>query len=150
MLYKMVLNSEDGITYAFHGEKRIQKNHFWKIGTQGTSALFVKIYKGQRFSGEVLGTAKLHITVPNFAKQLESLEITNASSDKDRKYWLANFGTFFPKTLWDVYGPGVQAHSSNFDDEDGTPRQRRALKLGGCIPFVYDIETKDGVSVRHG
>ena len=151
MVYRMVLNSVENTTFSFHGVKRIHKNHFWQIGLRDTTLLFVKIYKGSHFYGNVLGTAKLYITVPNFATQLESLEVTNAESVRERMYWIARFGTFFSKTLWDVYGPGVRAHSSNFDDEDDeVPRQRRAMKVGICIPFVYELETKDGVSIGSG
>ena len=143
MLYKMVLNGENNTTYSFYGVKNIHKNHFWEIGLRDTTVVFVKIYKGANFSGDILGTAKLYITIPNFAKQLATLEITGAQSIREKTYWLAKYGQFFSKTLWDVYGPGVRAHNVNFDD--AVPRQRRALKLRECTPAVYDCVTKDEV-----
>ena len=146
MIYKMILNDEDNSTYSFHGVKPVHKNHFWEIGLRDTTVLFVKIYNGPDFSGDILGTAKLYITIPNFAKQLATLEITHTQSIREKTYWLARFGRFFAKTLWDVYGPGVRAHNTNYDDEDGEPRQRRALKLRGCVPVLYECVTEDEVS----
>lgn len=141
----MVLNGENNTTYSFYGVKHIHKDHFWEIGLRDTTVLFVKIYKNASFSGDILGTAKLYITIPNFAKQLATLEITHTQNIFEKTYWLAKFGEFFSKTLWDVYGPGVRAHNVNFGDVDAAPRQRRALKLRGCTPVVYECVTKDEV-----
>ena len=146
MLYKMVLNDVDSMTYSFHGVKHIHKSHWWQIGLRDTTVLFVNIYRGADFSGNVIGTAELKITVPNFAIQLATMEITNARSNSEKLYWLAKFGGFFSKTLWNVYGPGVRAHDVNFDNEETAPSQMRALNLQGCMPVVYECETKDEVS----
>ena len=146
MLYKMVLNDVDSTTYSFHGVKHIHKSHWWQIGLRDTTILFVNIYRGAEFSGNVIGTAELKITVPNFAIQLATMEITNSRSNSEKLYWLAKFGEFFSKALWNVYGPGVRAHDVNFDNEETAPRQMRVLNLQGCIPVVYECETKDEVS----
>lgn len=150
MLYKMVLNDVDSKTYSFHGVKHIHKNHWWQIGLRDTTVLFVNIYRGVDFSGDVIGTAELKITVPNFAIQLATMEITRARSNFEKMYWLAKFGEFFSKALWNVYGPGVRAHSANFDNEEtDAPRQMRTLKLQGCTPVVYECVTKDEVGTGY-
>ena len=141
----MVLSDENRSTFSFHGVKHVHKDHFWEIGLRDTTVLFVNIYKGASFSGEVHGTAELKITVPNFAKQLASMEITHTKNIREKTYWLARFGAFFGKTLWNVYGPGVWAHNANVDEEDMVPRQRRALKLKGCVPVIHDCVTEDEV-----
>lgn len=143
MTYEMILLDGNSATYSFYGVKHIHKNYFWSIGLRDTTLLFVKIYEGPDFSGSILGTAQLYITVPNFAKQLSTIDITHAQNIREKTYWLAKFGGFFIKTLWDVYGPGVPAHSLN--GEIITPRQKRPLKLRGCVPVVYDVETEDKV-----
>ncbi|XP_028394624.1 uncharacterized protein LOC114518825 isoform X2 [Dendronephthya gigantea] len=144
MIYKMILNDQSSTTtYSFDGVKHIHKNHFWNIGLHDTTVLFVKVYRGANFSGEIIGTAKLYITIPNFAKQLATMEITHTQSVREKAYWLSKFGKFFARTLWDVYGPGVRAHNIDYDDEDQPPRQKRSLKLKGCTPVVYEVMTKD-------
>lgn len=146
MIYKMVLNDQSNTTtFSFDGVKHIHKNHFWNIGLRDTTVLFVKIYRGASFSGEIIGNAKLYITIPNFAKQLATLEITHTQSVREKVYWLSKFGKFFARTLWDVYGPGVHAHNIDYDDEEQPSRQKRSLKLKGCTPVVYEVLTKDEV-----
>lgn len=146
MLYRMVLNDLDSTTYSFHGVKHIHKSHWWQIGLRDTTVLFVNIYRGENFSGDVVGTAELKITVPNFAIQLATMEITNTQSNSEKLYWLAKFGGFFSKALWNVYGPGVRAHDVDFENKEAEPRQMRGLKLQGCNPVVYECVTKDEVS----
>ena len=145
MIYKMVLTDENNSTFFFHGVKHIHKDHFWEIGLRDTTVLFVNIYKGTSFSGDFLGTAELKITIPNFAKQLATIEITHTQSIREKTYWLARFGGFFAKTLWNVYGPGIFAHSVDLDDEDAMPRQRRALRLKGRFPEIHECVTEDEV-----
>ena len=144
MVYKMVLYTEDNEVFSLHGVKHVHNNFFWEISDPQNTAVDFRIYKGPNYSGDVLGTAKLYITVPNFAKQLESLEVKNAQSANEKLDWLSKFGKLIPKMLWHIYGP-VRTHGPNFD-QGHQPRQRRALKLGGCIPLIYRIRTEDGVS----
>ena len=141
MVYKMTLNGDGGRRFFFEGVKYVHKDHFGETGLKDTTTLFVKIFRlGKE---EPLGNATLYITAANFAKQLQTMEIINTHSTREKLYWMARFGTFFAKTLWDVYGP-----VSSFDEyfnPDAPPRKKRPLKLRGCIPEVFNCATEDKV-----
>ena len=141
MVYKMTLNGDGGRRFSFEGVKYVHKDHFGETGLKDTTTLFVKIFRlGKE---ELLGNATLYITAANFAKQLETMEIINTRSTREKLYWMARFGAFFAKTLWDVYGP-VSSFDKYFNP-DAPPRKKRPLKLRGCFPEVFNCTTEDKV-----
>ena len=143
MVYKMTLTGDGGRRYSFDGVKYIHKDHFGETGLKDTTTLFVKIF--QLDKKELLGKATLYITAPNFAKQLETMEIINTNSKSEKLKWMARFGAFFSKTLWDVYGP---VSRDKYFNPDAPPRKKRPLKLNGCIPKVYSCTTEDKVNLK--
>ncbi|CAH3174456.1 unnamed protein product [Porites lobata] len=139
MVYKMTLNGDGGRRFSFEGVKYVHKDHFGETGLKDTTTLFVKIFRlGKE---EPLGNATLYITAANFAKQLETMEIINTQSTREKLYWIARFGAFFAKTLWDVYGP-VSSFDKYFNP-DAPPRKKRPLELRGCLPEVFNCTTED-------
>ena len=114
MVYKMVLAAENNSFYSFHGIKKIHKDNFFEIGLSDTTVLFVNIYDGYGYEGDVVGTAVLYITLPNFSKQLATLEITHTKSVVEKMHWTAAFGGFFAKSIWNVYGPRVTTHTHTY------------------------------------
>ena len=141
MVYKMTLNGDGGRQFSFEGVKYVHKDHFGETGLKDTTTLFVKIFRlGKE---EPLGNATLYITAANFAKQLETMEIINTHSTCEELYWMARFGAFFAKTLWDVYSP-VSSFDKYFDP-DAPPRKKRPLRLHGCLPEVFNCTTEDKV-----
>ena len=145
MVYKMTLTGDSGRRFYFEGVKYIHKDHFGETGLKDTTTLFVKIY--QPGKTEPLGKATLYITAPNFAKQLATIEITNTHSKREKLHWMAHFGAFFAKTIWDVYGP-VSSCDKYFNPE-APPRKKRPLKLRGCLPEVYNCTTEDKVNPHY-
>ena len=143
MVYKMILTGSKKQTYGFYGVKYIHSDYFGETGLQDTTTLYVTIYEGRKFSGKSLGNAKLFITAPNFAKQLATMEITNTKSKAEKLKWTSRFGSFFAKTLWDVYSP-VCSKETAFDP-DAPPRKKRPLRLNGHVPQVYKCVTQDEV-----
>lgn len=148
MVYKMLLNdAKSNSTFSFYGVKHIHKDHFWSIGLRNTTELFVHIYTGDGFSGDLLGKAKLYITLPNFLKQLQTIEITHTQSVEEKEVWLGKFVWFFVKTIWNVYRPRFLKHLfRRYDLAEPQTRVRRALKLNGAFPVLHEITTKDDVS----
>ena len=142
MVYKMTLTGDGGKRFSFEGVKYIHKDHFGETGLKDTTTLFVKVYQfGKK---EPSGTGTLYITAPNFAKQLATMEITNTDSRREKLQWMARFGAFFARTIWDVYGP--VSSCDKYFNPDAPPRKKRPLKLRGCIPEVYHCTTEDNVS----
>lgn len=143
MVYKMLLTDDNRKSYAFYGVKYIHKDHFGETGLQDTTRLFVDIYKGKTMKGQVMGKAELYIELPNFAKQLSTLEVTNTKSRVEKIKWTAKFGMFFARSLWDTYGP-LSTKPSTLDP-DAPPRKKRPLCVKGLTPVVYKCVTDDKV-----
>ena len=144
MVYRMVLTGERGATFSFLGVKYIHKDHFGEIGLKDTTTLFVTVFQGSKFSGNVLGTATLYITLSDFSKQLLTLEITNVQSIRKKLYWMSQFGSFFARTIWNVYGPRLSSCSAHYH-KHSEPRQKRPLRLNGCYPEIFKCITADKV-----
>ena len=142
----MVLTGDRGREYLFSGVKYIHKDHFGETGLKDTTTLFVDVYKQANNVGDPLGKATLYITAPNFAKQLETMEITNTQSKLEKLHWLSQFGGFFAQTIWDVYGP--LSSRERYFNPDTPPRNKRPLKLNGCTPEMYNCRTKDEVGLN--
>lgn len=138
----MTLTGDEDKQFSLEGVKYIHKDHFGETGLKDTTKLFVKIFRLDK--KELLGTAILYITPANFAKQMETMEIINTHSMQEKLVWLARFGAFFAKTLWDVYGP-VSSLDKYFNPK-ALPRTKRALKLRGHFPEVYNCTTQDKVN----
>ena len=139
MVYKMSLTGDGGRRFYCEGVKYIHK----ETRLKDITTLLVTMYQPDK--KEPLGKAALHITAPDFAKQLATMEITNTQSKHEKLHWMARFGAFFAKTIWDVYGP-VSSCDKYFNLE-APPRKKRPLKLRGCLPEIYNCTTEDKVNV---
>ena len=143
MVYNMILTGYRGQQFAFHGVKLIHKDHAGEIGLSDTTTLFVTIYSGTKFRGNPVGSAKLFISLPNFARQLATLEVTNTKSEIKKLKWISRFGSFFARTIWETYGPVT---SKDYLMNPSAPiRKKRPLQLNGAIPVVHKCITEDEV-----
>ncbi|XP_078359087.1 uncharacterized protein LOC144643643 isoform X2 [Oculina patagonica] len=146
MVYKMILTGHKGQQFAFEGVKLIHKDHVGEIGLSDTTTLFVTIYPGTKFRGNPVGRAKLFISLPNFAKQLATLEVTNTKSRLKKLKWISRFGSFFARTIWESYGPVT---SKDYLLNPSAPiRKKRPLQLNGATPEVYKCVTEDKVELK--
>ncbi|KAL9984027.1 hypothetical protein ACROYT_G006282 [Oculina patagonica] len=146
MVYKMILTGHKGQQFAFKGVKLIHKDHVGEIGLSDTTTLFVTIYSGTTFWGIPVGRAKLFISLPNFAKQLATLEVTNTESRLKKLKWISRFGSFFARTIWESYGPVT---SKEYLLSPSAPiRKKRPLQLNGATPEVYKCVTEDKVELK--
>jgi cholesterol oxidase len=143
MIYKMVMRTEDGRPYFFSGFKEMTDSNALHSWPQ-TTTLYVVVRDGETEDAPVLGKGVLHIAPLDFAKQMRTMTVTNASSFRERLLWMERFGRFFAGNLWDQYG-GVVGAFTHLEYEE-SPRKRRPLRVGA--PEVHDFFTEDQVKLR--
>ncbi len=144
MNYNMKLSAEDGSDYFFSAFKSVPENHSALHAWSDTSTLYVTIFKGSDASGDAIGAGVMHIEPADFAKQMTTMKVLNASSEIDRLKVMARFGRYFAGVLWDSYG-GVFA-GDQFFNPDAPPRKKRPLNVDA--PAVHFFKTQDGVELR--
>lgn len=137
MTYDMELTASDGRSFHFNGFKQTHSDTGLNVWGD-TSTLYITVREGSGAAGNVLGKGMLHILPADFARQMTTMKITNAT-ESQRIEGLAKFGMFFGKTIIDTYG-GVLAHKSVFNP-DAPPRKKRPLRAP--VPEVYNFESLD-------
>ncbi|AMX59601.1 alpha/beta fold hydrolase [Leptospira borgpetersenii serovar Hardjo-bovis] len=143
MVYRMILNTEEGKKYLFAGVKLIQDDGLTNVW-RDTSTLYTTIYDGETESSPVFGKGILHILPEDFAKQMTTMKVINSKSIIDEVKGLAKFGSFFAGVLYDVYG-GVASSIVPWD-KDARPRTKRSLRVSS--PEVYFFKASDGADLR--
>ena len=143
MVYRMLITTNRGKTFAFRGVKYIKNNSFGETGLDDTTTLFVTVYQGKNFSGNPVGTATLYVTLHNFMKQLKTVEITHTHSKVEKLKWTSRFTAFFSGSLWEIYSPITT--KKTVLDLNAPPRIKRPLRLNGKLPEAYKCITKDKV-----
>ena len=138
MTYDLQLTTSDGQSFYCHGFKQTHSDTGLNVWSD-TSTLYITLRKGEA-AGDVIGKGILHILPANFARQLTTMRITNAT-EAQRIEGLSRFGMFFGKTIIDTYG-GVLAHPSVFDP-DAPPRPKRPLRAP--VPQLYNFDSLDHV-----
>jgi len=144
MIYRLVLDSEEGKTFFFNGIKLIHDDHIGDLWDD-TTTLFVTIYEGADDQGVVLGKGILKILPQDFAVQMGSMQVFNVDNDQDRMKWLIRVGTFFTGELFDTYG-GIVAKPNNMDASKPATRKKRPLRMDP--PELYYPVTSDNVQLR--
>ncbi len=142
MLYRFTLTSSTNESYYFFGKKIIKADHVGETGLVDTTTLFVDI-KNSPDDSSALATGILKISFKDFSRQLQTIEIINTKSDVEKLKWQAQFGNFFAKTLWQVYGSVT--HCKIFD-QTAPPRKKRTLNTNGITPEIHKVVTEDKVS----
>ncbi|MCY2966763.1 MAG: GMC family oxidoreductase, partial [Planctomycetota bacterium] len=103
MVYRFVMRTNEGTAYCFHGFKTVNDECATEMWPQ-TTTLYVTVYAGTDETGAVVGKGILHIEPVDFAKQMTTLEVTNAPSIREKLVGLSKFGAFFAGVLWQSYG----------------------------------------------
>ncbi|HEY2018864.1 MAG TPA: alpha/beta fold hydrolase, partial [Bryobacteraceae bacterium] len=142
MRYRMTLVSEEGKRWYFDGFKVVHERPVFDIW-HDTSTLYITLRDGSS-TGPINGRGILHIQPADFAKQMTTMQVTNAPNETERLQALAMFGGFFAGTLFQTYG-GMFARTSAYDP-GAPPRKRRPLRT--CAPVVHSFLAKDGVPLR--
>jgi cholesterol oxidase len=144
MVYRLVLDSEEGKTFFFNGIKLVHDDHqadLWK----DTTTLFVTLYEGGDDQGPVLGKGILTIAPQDFAVQMGTMQVFNVDTDAERLKWLLRVGEFFIGALFDTYGP-VVAKPNRIDPTQPPTRKKRPLRMNA--PELYYPVTSDNVQLR--
>jgi cholesterol oxidase len=142
MKYGMKLESEEGKTYYFKGFKFV--HHKRGLDEWGdTSTLYITIFEGGDDTGKILGQGVLHILTSDFLKQIRTMKAVNASSTPEGLKALADFGKYFSRALFQVYG-GVFV-PDHFYKPGTPPRKKRDLRMSA--PDVHPFKTEDGVEL---
>ncbi len=142
MKYRMKLVSEEGKEWEFEGFKVIQDHPALDVW-HDTSTLYITL-REPGGGDAALGLGVLHIEPADFARQMTTMQVTNAPSEEARLRAMAQFGEFFSQTLYQSYG-GIFAGTTAFNP-DAPPRKKRPLRVGA--PVVYPFAAKDGVALR--
>lgn len=143
MRYSMKLTSEGGRTFHFEGFKVVKPGSLLDVWP-ATTTLYLTIYDGGDASAPVLGKGILHIAPADFARQMTTMKVKNATSEAERLATESRFGRMFAGVLYDTYG-GILARQNAFNP-GAPPRRRRPLRAGA--PEVHFIKTSDGVELR--
>lgn len=143
MIYRMVLNTEDGRSFFFRGEKIIKEGNLLEVWPQ-TTTLYVTVSESEAPGAAALGKGVLHITPEDFAIQMGTLDVGNAPDARTRLSAIARFGKLFAGVLYDTYG-GVAAPRKIFNP-DAPPRLKRTLRVGA--PELHPFVTSDGVTLK--
>ena len=142
MIYAMKLSSEEGKNYYFKGYKVVKDDTDVLDIWPDTSTLYVTVYAGDNETGTLVGKGILHIEPADFAVQMTTMEVTNATSLEEKLKALTRFGKFFSGVLWESYG-GIFYQP---DRSSQPPRKKRPLRVGA--PQVHAFTTEDGVNLR--
>lgn len=143
MIYRMVVDSEEGPHFFVHGFKTIRTASLVEAWPQ-TTTLYVTVHRGDDDAGPVVGRGILRIKPKDFARQMTTMRVIGARGHRQRVAALARFGRFFAGVLYDSYG-GILSSETYFDP-DARPRKKRPLRVGA--PEVHHFETSDGVTLR--
>ncbi len=143
MAYRMTMRAPDGRAFYLDGFKTVRNGPLTKLWPEMTT-LYVTIYDGEHASSPLLGNGILHISAGDFLRQLTTIRVTGASSNRQHLDATARFGRFFAEKLWDIYG-GVAA-PPHYLRADAPPRKRRPLEAPA--PEIHFFNTADGVELR--
>ena len=143
MKYQFGMRSEAGEDYWFEGFKTIRNDSGVDLWSD-TTTLYVTLYRGSDQRAPVIGKGIMFIRPADLARQLTTLEVLGAESETGRLNAIVQFGGYFARDLFDIYG-GVLRPNRYFSPE-APPRKKRPLRAG--IPEVHHFLTEDGVPLR--
>jgi len=110
MRYRMRLTSEEGQTFFFDGFKVVTHSSVLDAWKQNTT-LYFTLYDGPDVNRAVIGKGVMRIDPEDFARQLGTIKVTNATNLAEQASALTRFGKFFADVLWEAYG-GIQSKQS--------------------------------------
>ncbi|HET7057839.1 MAG TPA: GMC oxidoreductase [Nitrospiraceae bacterium] len=143
MNYRMNLMTEEGRQYWFEGFKSVHHDRGIDLWAD-TTTLYITIYDGKDATAPAIAKGILKIATADFAKQMTTLQISNAATATERLAATARFGAFFSGILFETYG-GVLAKPTVFDPEK-PPRKKRPLRV--AAPELHVCTTSDGLQLR--
>jgi hypothetical protein len=104
MIYELGFQHE-GQRYYLAGQKEVQNDRAGTDLWNDTTTLFTRLHKGADASAPVVGAGVLRLGIPDLARLVSTVHVTNADKPGDQARAVATFGSFFMGSLWDTYGP---------------------------------------------
>jgi cholesterol oxidase len=144
MEYRMKLTAASGKVFFFYGYKFVHSDKAGLDAWADTTTLYITVHEGADANAPVFGKGRLHIQPLDFAKQMTTMQVTNAPNLRRRLEAMARFGKYFGGSLWETYG-GLGRRDSLFDP-GAPPRQKRPLRAPE--PEIHFFKTSDGVELR--
>ena len=102
MKYTMNIRSEEGKDFFFYGYKLVNDDKGFQLW-KDTSTLYITIHEGPDETSPVLGKGILVIEAADFAKQMTTMKVLNASSEWESLKIMTAFGKYFSGSLYDIY-----------------------------------------------
>ncbi len=102
MRYRMQLRATDGRVFFVDGFKVIRDDPGFDVWSD-TTTLYITVYQGETDEGAVLGRGVLRILPADFARQMRTFQVTNATSGKQKAAGQLAFARVFLGTLFDTY-----------------------------------------------
>jgi len=143
MRYRMRLRATDGRSFYVDAFKVVRDASLLQLWP-ATTTLYVNLYDGHDETGTLRAQGTLHIRPADFARQLSTLNVTNALSNEQRVQAVARFGCLFAGRLWEHFG-GVATRGPIAGDR-AVIREKRPLRAPA--PEVHFFGTADGVELR--
>ena len=143
MKYSMKMTSEQGRSFFFYGFKVVRNDpgpDLWK----DTTTLYITVFDGDGTDSPVIGKGILDIKPQDFMIQMTTMQVTYAKDDAERLKAVVDFGNFFNRQLFEVYG-GVLAKKNAFNSHP-LPRVKRPLRM--AAPELHLFQTEDGVTLK--
>lgn len=103
MSYRMRLRASDGKVYFFEGFKRI-RDEFGPDVWDDTTTLYITLREGGDAGAPIVGRGILKIRPIDFARQMTTVEVSNAKTLGEKAEAQARFGRFFAGVIFEVYG----------------------------------------------
>ena len=103
MLYRMKLSSVEGPEYFFDGFKLVHDDPGIDAWAD-TTTLYITVHAGASDAGEVVGKGILRIRPQDFARQMTTMQVTNAPDAQARLAATGRYAAYFTGSLRDVYG----------------------------------------------
>ena len=143
MKYRMVLTSQSGDRFYFEGFKVIRNDPGLDLWPD-TTTLYITVYEGTQNTGAVVGKGILIIRPEDFARQMTTMKVLDASGPVERLKYQLKFGKVFAGALFETYG-GILSPPKYFNP-DAPPRKVRPLRVS--TQEIYWVETADHVHIR--
>ncbi len=103
MRYRMKLSSVEGREYFFDGFKLVHDDPGIDAWAD-TTTLYITVHDGDSDAGEVVGKGILRIRPQDFARQMTTMQVTNAPDAQARLAATGRYAAYFTGSLQDVYG----------------------------------------------
>jgi len=92
-----------GKPYYLAGRKLVREDAGFELWND-TTTLLAELHHGQDTRGPVVGAGVLRLTMADLIQMVSTMRAVGDGSSSDQAAGLAEFGRFFMRSLWSMYG----------------------------------------------